>query len=559
MDRFYSADADPEDTEEIVESSCAEGMLHGRVLVFDTTLRDGEQAAGSRLDPSEKLRIATQLAKLGVDAIEAGFPASSPKEFESVRLLSQRLVGPVVCALSRAIPGDIQICGQALQNAEHPRIHTGLGVSDIHIQGKFRDPRYGRDLTEKRETVLRMALESVRLAKSLVDDVEFYAEDTFRADPGYLAQVIGTVINAGATIINIPDTTGYAQPGQISGLIKNLMKHVPELSGVVLSVHCHNDLGLAVANTLTGLRAGARQAECTILGIGERAGNASLEEVVMAVKTRKDYYGLETVVNTQEIYRTCQMVARAFGFQVPRNKAIVGLNAFAHSAGIHVDGFLKDRKTYEIIKPQDVGVPGSRIVLTARSGRHAVRHRLEQLGYVLSRDQVDTIYARFLEVADRVRQVSDQALLSLLNGQAQARHTIQLQELSFWGATNRTAHARARITIGGRTVEAEGVGDGPVDASYAAMAQATKMQVDLEDFSLVTTGKGSEAIGEATVRISRHGTTTATGRGASTDIVQASALAYLDALNEMMQAEHNDDRAARQKPSNADPPRLGGG
>src|SRR5271155_93198 len=358
--------------------------MSAKVAVFDTTLRDGEQAAGTRLGSREKLMIARQLARLRVDVIEAGYPASSPEDFEAVQLISQEIEGPAICALSRAVPGDIEACGRALAKARRPRIHTGIGVSDIHVTGKFRDERYGSNVEEKKATMIEMAVAAVKLARSYVDDVEFYAEDAGRADPAYLFQMLRAVIDAGATVVNIPDTTGYTVPEQYGALIQSVCRSVPNIELAAISVHCHDDLGLAVANTLSGVVNGARQVEGTINGIGERAGNAAIEEVVMALRTRREYLGLDTGIDAREFYRTSRLVADMLGIAVPPNKAVVGGNAFSHSSGIHVDGFLKERETYEIMRPEHVGITESRVVLTARTGRHGLRDRIEKLGYTLS-------------------------------------------------------------------------------------------------------------------------------------------------------------------------------
>lgn len=534
MDGF----CDPDERTGGVEESGVGKDSWNRILVFDTTLRDGEQAAGSRLDPSEKLEIARQLARLGVDVMEVGFPASSPRDFESVALISQEITGPTICALSRAITSDIQKCGQALGENRNSRIHTGLGVSDIHILGKFKDPRYGENLQEKRDRVLEMGVDAVQQAREYVDDVEFYAEDSARADREYLYDVVRAVIDAGATVVNIPDTTGYALPDLFGSLVRDIRGNVANVDKVILSVHCHNDLGLAVANTLAGVGHGARQVEVTINGIGERAGNASLEEVVMAMRTRRDHYEKETGIDTKELYRTSQLVARALGYHLPRNKPIVGSNAFAHSSGIHVDGFLKDRRTYEVMHPEDVGFPRSRIVLTARSGRHALQHRLEDLGYSLSPGQMETIYRRFIDLADTVREVPDHALMAIVNGDARTSGVFDLSSLEFSGGTNR--RARARVTIAGPegAVKAQATGDGPVDAAYRAISKAVGISVELVDFSISTTGRGADALGEATVKVRNAGD--AIGRGASTDIVMASARAYMDALNRMHAKERTE-------------------
>ncbi len=367
-----------------------------KIHVFDTTLRDGEQAAGTRLGSREKLTVARQLARLNVDVIEAGYPASSPEDFAAVELLAREIEGPVICALSRAVASDIEACGKALAKARRPRIHTGIGVSDIHLTGKFRDEKYGTTIAEKRARILEIAADAVKLARQYADDVEFYAEDAGRAEPAYLFQMLYCAIEAGATVVNIPDTTGYAMPEQYGKLIRAIRENVSNIDRATISVHCHNDLGLAVANALAGILNGARQVEGTINGIGERAGNAAIEEVVMAIRTRGEYFGVTTDIDTREFCRTSRLVADMLGMPVPANKAIVGGNAFSHSSGIHVDGFLKDRDTYEIMRPEDVGVSESRVVLTARTGRHGLRDRLEKLGYTLTQEELDQTYQRFL-------------------------------------------------------------------------------------------------------------------------------------------------------------------
>ena len=385
-----------------------------KVIVFDTTLRDGEQAAGTRLGAREKLEIARQLVRLKVDVIEAGFPISSPEDFAAVELIAKEIKGPVICGLSRAIDADIDACGKALLKAKYSRIHTGIGVSDIHIAGKFGSDKYGRTISKKKAKILRMAIKAVKRALSYTTDVEFYAEDAGRAERDYLFEVIQAVIEAGATTINIPDTTGYTVPEQFGGLIREIRANVPNSSEAIISVHCHDDLGMAVANTLAGVKNGARQIEGTINGIGERAGNAAIEEVVMAIRTRREYFKLGTQIKAREFYRTSRLVAETLGMAVPANKAIVGSGAFAHSSGIHVDGFLKKRETYEIIQPEDVGFPKSRVVLTARTGRHGVKHRLEELEYKLSREDLEKVYHRFLNIADKKQEVFDEDLAAIV-------------------------------------------------------------------------------------------------------------------------------------------------
>ena len=356
-------------------------MSEEKVLIFDTTLRDGEQAAGARLGAREKLEISRQLVRLNVDIIEAGFPASSPEDFEAVRLISEQIEGPVICGLTRAIQKDIETCRKALAKAKKPRIHTGIGVSEIHLAGKFADDKYGKTIGEKQVTIMKMAVEAVKHTAQYIKDIEFYAEDSGRADRTFLYEILEAVIEAGATVVNIPDTTGYSMPEQYGNLIRDIRTNVPNIDKAIISVHCHDDLGMAVANSLAGVSNGARQVEGTINGVGERAGNAAIEEVVMAIRTRRDFFKeVETNINTREFYRTSHMVADLLAMPVPVNKAVVGQNAFAHSSGIHVDGFLKKRETYEIMKPETIGLDQSRVVLTARTGRHGLQHRLKEMG-----------------------------------------------------------------------------------------------------------------------------------------------------------------------------------
>jgi len=388
-------------------------MMKRKIEIFDTTLRDGEQAAGTRLGPDEKVIIARQLADLGVDVIEAGFPCSSPKDREAVERISREVRGPVICGLTRAVAEDIDICGRALAHAPRSRIHTGLGVSDIHILNKFRDGRYGSTLDEKKERVIDMAVTAVTRASQYTDDIEFYAEDASRADKAFLFAVLEAVIDAGATVINIPDTTGYAIPEEYGALIGSINRAVTGTHNIVLSVHCHNDLGMAVANTLAAVVQGASQIEGTINGIGERAGNAALEEIIMALHTRHDVFSAATGINTRLLYRTSCLVADLLGLPIPANKAVTGKNAFAHSSGIHVDGVLKERGTYEIMKPEDIGIPQNRIILTARTGRAGLYHRLNQLGCSVRPEMLDDLYHRFVAIADTKQEVDDDDLRAL--------------------------------------------------------------------------------------------------------------------------------------------------
>ncbi len=491
-----------------------------KVAVFDTTLRDGEQAAGTRLGSREKLTVARQLALLNVDVIEAGYPNSSPEDFEAVQLIGREIQGPAICALSRAVPADIEACGKALAQCKRPRIHTGIGASDIHIDGKFRDERYGKTLAEKKRKILQMAVDAVTLARQFVDEVEFYAEDAGRADPAYLFEMIAAVVAAGASVVNIPDTTGYTVPEQYGALIRGLRENVPGIDRAVISVHCHDDLGMAVANTLHGVLNGARQVEGTINGLGERAGNAALEEIVMALRTRADYFGVHTGIDARELYRTSRLVADMLGSQVPPNKAVIGANAFSHSSGIHVDGFLKQRETYEIMRPEDVGMTESRVVLTARTGRHGLLDRLRKLGYPLSEAELDLAYRRFLIVADKKQEVFDEDLMAILHDEIHPLPaTFELQYLHIYSGTSAIPTATVRLTVAGVTKEGAAIGDGPVDAVCRAISQVTNTSASLKRYEIRGVTSGTEAMGEVTVQLEDAGRKVV-GRGASTDIIE---------------------------------------
>jgi 2-isopropylmalate synthase len=508
-------------------------MASEKVAVFDTTLRDGEQAAGTRLGSKEKLTIARQLAQLRVDIIEAGYPASSPDDFEAVRQISQEVQGPIICGLSRAVPQDIEACGKALAEAKRPRIHTGIGASDIHVMGKFRDERYGSTLREKKITILKMAVDAVRLAKTFVDDVQFYAEDAGRSDKSYLFEMLEAVIDAGATVVNIPDTTGYTVPEQYGALIRGIRTKVRNIDRVTISVHCHDDLGLAVANALAGIQNGARQVEATINGIGERAGNASLEEIVMAIRTRADYFQVHTDIEARELYRTSSLVAEMLGIPVPPNKAIVGSNAFSHSSGIHVDGFLKDRQTYEIMLPEDVGLRESRVVLTARTGRAGLRDRLEKLGFTLSPEELNQTYQRFLAIADKKQEVFDEDLLAIVHDELQSvEESYKLEYLHINSGTSSIPTATVRLRVNGEAKEAACIGDGPIDAVYKALATIANSSAKLLRYDIRSVTSGTEAMGEAIVHL-EQGDLKVVGRGVSTDIIEASAKAYVDGLNKL--------------------------
>lgn len=492
-----------------------------RLYVFDTTLRDGEQSLGITLNAKEKIEVARQLVNLGVDIIEAGFPASSPGDLESVRTIAREVKGVTICGLTRAVKQDIDICAEALHKAESPRIHTGIGVSPVHMERKIQLPP---------EKVLEQAVSAVKYAKKYVSDVEFYAEDGFRAEPAFLARVLEQVIAAGATVVNIPDTVGYASPWEYGELISFVINTVKNIDKAVISVHCHNDLGMATANALAGIRAGARQVEGTINGIGERAGNTSLEEVLMAVYTKRDGYGVESRINTKEIASTSRLVSRISGVPVPDHKAIVGANAFMHASGIHQDGVLKDRETYEIIKPETIGVPENTISLTARSGRHALKHRLAELGYQTAGAELDEVYQRFLRLADQKKEVVDQDLYALMGDSDTIADNIGLKAMSIATSGVNMATATVTLEIDGNAVTDAAIGNGPVNALFNTIDRLTGNTAGLEDYTLKSVTRGSEALGEATVKLRGQEGALVVGKGFSTDIIEASAKAYLNAL-----------------------------
>lgn len=495
------------------------------IKIFDTTLRDGEQSPGASMNTAEKLEIARQLVRLGVDVIEAGFPLSSPGDFESVRKIGAEVGDAVtVCALSRAVAKDIESAADALKTAKRPRIHTGIGVSDNHLKYKFHITR---------DEAVERAVAAVKLARSLVGDVEFYAEDAGRSDPAFLCQMIESVIKAGATVVNIPDTTGYTIPEEFGALIRSLKENVKGIDTVTISVHCHNDLGMATANALAGVKNGAGQIECTINGIGERAGNCSLEEVVMALRQRNRYFDADTKINTKEIIRTSRLVSSTTGIVIQPNKAIVGTNAFAHSSGIHQDGVLKERSTYEIIDPVDVGAGGSSIVLTARSGRHALKHRIAELGHELPDAEFQKVYEVFLTIADKKKEVYDEDIQAIISDEA--KHIAEvyvLKNMRAEGGTGITPSATVELEINGELVKQSGQGDGPVDAVYRTIAAMTKTQSKLDAYLVKGITGGTDALGEVTVKLEEDGKKVA-GQGADTDIIVASAKAYVNALNKL--------------------------
>ncbi|UZJ38356.1 2-isopropylmalate synthase [Prosthecochloris sp. SCSIO W1103] len=511
-----------------------------KVLIFDTTLRDGEQSPGASLNLQEKVEIARQLEKLNVDIIEAGFPASSPLQFEAVRHVGDES-GKIVAALCRAMENDIKSAHEALRNARYPRIHTFISTSDIHIMGKFGHERYGKTLAEKQRSILKMAVDAVRYAKTFTDDIEFSAEDAGRTDPAYLAEIIEAVIEAGATTVNIPDTTGYTWPSEFGKKIADLKQRVTNIDQAVISVHCHNDLGLAVANTLSSIENGARQAECSINGIGERAGNASLEEIVMGLKVRSDLHDFYTDIVTEEIYNTSRMVSSFTGLIIQPNKAIVGDNAFAHESGIHQDGMLKNRQTYEVMTPESVGVPQTTIVLGRHSGKHGLQARLSSLGYKVTGEELEKVYERFLSVADKKKEIYDDDLRVLMGDELnKPLEPLELDYLHVNSGTASIPTATVRIRAKGNTYEESSTGDGPVDACFRAIERALSLGSLLYSYSVRSTTAGRQALGEATVRL-KDGEHLFTGRGVSTDIIEASAKAYLQALSLRQDAEENEN------------------
>ena len=526
--------------------------MDNRIVIFDTTLRDGEQSPGASLNVQEKVEIAHQLAKLKVDVVEAGFPVSSPQQFEAV----QRIAGEVdiiVAALARAKEIDVKKAAEALAGAPKQRIHTFSSTSDYHILGKFGDKRYGNTIEEKRTTVIKMSYDAVQYAKTFCDDVEFSAEDAGRTDIGYLAEVIEAAIEAGATTVNIPDTTGYTIPVEFAGKIAELKKRVKNIDKALISVHCHNDLGLAVANSLAAIETGARQVECTINGIGERAGNASLEEIVMALKVRKDKLNYFTNINTREIYNTSKIVSGLTGLVVQPNKAIVGANAFAHESGIHQDGMLKNRETYEIMTPEDVGVTSTKIVLGRHSGRHGLKARLNELGYSLKDEELDKIYKLFTNLADKKKEVYDDDLRSLMGDEVyKVNQYYNLDFLQVHLGTHAIPTATIKLRIGDEgTVQESATGDGPVDAIFNAIDRVLDMNFTVENYQLRSVTSGRQALGEAQLRIRAKGRSF-NGRGVSTDIVEASAKAYINAINELKSYNDKFSEALRKQKAELD-------
>jgi 2-isopropylmalate synthase len=492
-----------------------------RLFIFDTTLRDGEQVPGCQLNTIEKIQVAKQLETLGVDIIEAGFPISSPGDFNSVIEISKAVTWPTICALTRAVEKDIDVAADSLKYAKHKRIHTGIGTSDSHIKYKF---------NSNREEIIERAVAAVKYAKKYVEDVEFYAEDAGRTNNEYLARVVEAVIKAGATVVNIPDTTGYCLPEEYAAKIKYLKEHVDNVDNAILSTHCHNDLGMATANTLSGVLNGARQVEVTINGIGERAGNTSLEEIAMILKCHKAI-GIDTNINTTKIYPTSRMVSSLMNMPVQANKAVVGRNAFAHSSGIHQDGVLKNVQTYEIMDPRDVGLDDNSIVLTARSGRAALKYRLGVLGVTVEdEEKVDKIYAAFLKLADQKKEVNDDDVLMLAGADSAEAHSVKLDYLQVTTGKGVRSVASVGLDIAGQKFEAAASGNGPVDAAIKGLKTIIKKQMTLKEFTIQAISKGSDDVGKVHMQVEYDGNVYY-GFGANTDIVTASVEAYIDCIN----------------------------
>jgi 2-isopropylmalate synthase len=496
-----------------------------KIVIFDTTLRDGEQAPGASLNAAEKLEIAHALAELGVDVIEAGFPISSPGELDSVKQIAKNIKGATICGLARAIKVDIDAAAEAVKYAKRQRIHVFLATSKIHMQYK---------LKKAEDEILRLAVEWVTYAKKLCQDIEFSPEDASRTEREFLFRVVEAVINAGATTVNIPDTVGFTEPQEYGSLIRSIRENVSNIDKAVISVHCHNDLGLAVANSLSAVRNGARQVECTINGIGERAGNASMEEIVMAIKTRKDVFGgVATQIKTNQIYKISRLVSKLTGFAVAPNKAIVGGNAFRHESGIHQDGVLKERSTYEIIRPEDVGFTGTGIVLGKHSGRHALNERLKELGFNLKSDELDKINLRFKELADKKKNIFDDDLIAIVEDEIKLIKPVwKLESFVINSGTNILPVAEITLKYKNKILCAKSSGDGPVDACFKTIDKVTGIKGELQDYRIEAVTKGKDALGEVILKLKAK-SRVVTARGSSTDIIEASIRAYINALNKI--------------------------
>ncbi len=503
-----------------------------RIKIFDTTLRDGEQSPGASLDPKEKLQIARQLSNLNVDIIEAGFPITSEGDFKSVSNIAKEIIGVSIAALARAVDKDIECAAKALKHAKSPRIHVFLATSKIHRKFK---------LAKAKDEIIKTAVKGVKHARKYVDDVEFSPEDATRTEPDFLAEVVESVIDAGAKTVNIPDTVGYAVPEQYASLIKSLKENVKNISKAAISVHCHDDLGLAVANSLSAIKVGATQVECTINGIGERAGNASLEEIVMTLKTRKDFFGHTTRIKTHELLATSKIVSGLTGLWVQRNKAVVGENAFAHESGVHQDGILKERTTYEIMRPEEVGLPKTKIVLGKLSGRHAFKKRIMELGYELSDEELEHTFNQFKILADKKKDIYDQDIEAIIQDEkSEIPHIYELDSLSISCGPNTVPTAGVRLRVGkDKIVDDATIGDGPIDALFKTIDLITETKGKLLDYNIRAITSGKDAMGEVIVEVDVEGKSYR-GRAVSTDIIEASAKAYLNAINKVAKKKSKD-------------------
>jgi 2-isopropylmalate synthase len=501
--------------------------MDDKIFIFDTTLRDGEQSPGSSMNLEEKVRMARQLDYLNVDVIEAGFPIASVGDFEAVQAIASIAARSIVAALCRTVRADIDRAWEAICKAKKPRIHTFIATSDIHLEKKLR---------KTREQALASAVEAVQYAKSLCEDVEFSCEDASRTEINYLCQVVQAVVDAGATVVNLPDTVGYGLPSEYGAMFKTVRERIKNIDRIVLSSHCHNDLGLAVANSLAAVQNGARQIECTINGIGERAGNAALEEIVMALKTRREAMNVSTGIVTEELYKASRLLSSLTGMLVQRNKAIVGANAFAHESGIHQDGFLKSAYTYEIMTPQSVGIKHSTLVLGKHSGRHALKQRYGELGYELSQEELNRVYNIFCKIADQKKEVFDEDLIAILEDREQAADELyHLVDIQVTSGTNLMPTASVALSIGDQKFVDSATGDGPVDAAYRAIERITGIIGKLTEFSIKSVTVGHDAIGEVFVRAD-FGGVLFNGRAASTDVIIGSVKAYLEAMNRALVA-----------------------
>lgn len=500
-----------------------------KIIIFDTTLRDGEQSPGASMNMEEKMQVARQLEKLGVDVIEAGFPIASQGDFDAVNMIAREIKECTVCGLARAREEDIKRCWEAVKDAERPRIHTFIATSPIHREAK---------LKMSKEEVIKNAVESVRLARSLCDDVEFSAEDATRTELDFLKQVVKEAAKAGATTINIPDTVGYTMPLEFSGIIKEIRDVLPD--EIVVSVHCHNDLGMASANSLIAIQNGAKQVECTVNGIGERAGNASMEEIIMSLVTRKDIYNVTTNIDTKQIYPASSMVSRLSGMGIQKNKAVVGENAFRHEAGIHQHGVLQDKLTYEIMTPESIGRKVESLVLGKHSGRHAIIERLKVMGVDDKKINMDTLFEKFKDLADKKKQVYDDEILALVDEQVgEVKRTFEMDYLHTVSGSKTIPSATVRVKINREdgsvdVIQEASTGDGPVDACYIAIDKITGMKCILVDYNIKAVSMGGDSMGEVTVSIKeKEDADEVKGRGVSTDIIEASALAYISAINRL--------------------------